>query len=72
MLWQKEFMDIAIMKAVEYLKEDPFIDGLRHLQTVKAVTMKQQIHSAFSNYIRDGIKYLVHSGRKEKSNYHLR
>jgi len=33
---------------------------------------EKQIHSAFQNYIRDGLKYPVITGRKEKSNYHLR
>ena len=48
-----------------------FVDGIVNNEARVDGTVIQ-IHSAFSKYIRDGNKYPVLTGRKEKSNYHLR
>ena len=66
MIRQKEFMDSAILKAIDYLKEDPFIgemyDGelLEHLSSINV--------DSLTNYIEE-IKSILSNATKKNDEY---
>lgn len=54
MFRQKEFIDIAIIKAVEYLKEDPFIGDMYDGELLeKLSSINRDILMKYTNEIKD-------------------